>query len=197
MDNYKFDLNSIWRIRNAAGDSLSFGAYEGYISLTLFKKGSSKPDIKVSAPTSYLIRWESILKELTTANPGTRIPFVELKYDRTTNQSTKGITIIFAKDEKNCYSLELQTTRIPPIKFNLRGTGMYSDGTKSMSEEERSLMGLRELIRVMHDELPFARLLSKYGNGSQSNFNKQSSSGGEFKKQSPSADPFTEASDVF
>lgn len=199
MDNYKFDFNRIWVTRNEAGDSLSLSAFNGRISLVLFKKGSGKPDVKVAAPIPFLLRWKSILKELITANPGTKVPFVVMKYDPNTKQSTKDVNIIFAKDEKNCYYIEMQTARVAPVRFNLRGSGMYSDGSNPMTDEGRSLIGLQELTYVLQNEIPLARMLSTYTSGAPSNFKGGNAPkpGNDFKKQAPSSDPFNDTADIF
>ena len=114
MDDLRFNLQNIWSLRNENGDSISLSPFNGRVSLVVFKKGSSKPDVKMPVSTAYSLRWTAIAKELMMATPGIKIPFVQMRYDPQAKQTVKELTIVFAKDEKGCYYLEVQSPKMSP-----------------------------------------------------------------------------------
>lgn len=211
MDDLRFNLQNIWQLRNENGDSISLSPFNGRVSLVIFKKGSSKPDVKMSVPTSYSLRWTAIAKELMMATPGIKIPFVQLRYDPQSKQTVKELTIIFAKDEKGCYYLEVQSPKMSPVKFNIKSSGMYSNGSDPMTDEERSSIGLQEFSYVLKNKMHIAEMLSTFGSrqqqgnfgnkGGNRNFGDRGHGGGngngDFKKSSAPADPFGDVADIF
>lgn len=211
MDDLRFNLQSIWQLRNENGDSVSLSPFNGRVSLVVFKKGSSKPDVKMPVPTSYSLRWTAIVKELMMATPGIKIPFVQMRYDPQAKQTVKELTIVFAKDEKGCYYIEIQSPKMSPVKFNLKAAGMYSNGSDPMTEEERSAIGLQEFNYVLKNKIHIAEMLSTFGSKQQggygnknggnrnfgSNHNNGGNNGGDFKKSSAPADPFGDVADIF
>ena len=140
MDDLRFNLQNIWSLRNENGDSISLSPFNGRVSLVVFKKGSSKPDVKMPVSTAYSLRWTAIAKELMMATPGIKIPFVQMRYDPQAKQTVKELTIVFAKDEKGCYYLEVQSPKMSPVRFNIKSSGMYSNGSDPMTDEERRVV---------------------------------------------------------
>lgn len=211
MDDLRFNLQNIWQLRNENGDSISLSPFNGRVSLVIFKKGSSKPDIKMPVPTSYSLRWTAIAKELMMATPGIKIPFVQMRYDPQAKQTVKDLTIVFAKDEKGCYYLEVQSPKMSPVKFNIKSSGMYSNGSDPMTDEERSSIGLQEFSYVLKNKMHIAEMLSTFGSrqqqgnfgnrGGNRNFGDRGNGGGngngDFKKSSAPADPFGDVADIF
>ena len=211
MDDLRFNLQNIWSLRNENGDSISLSPFNGRVSLVIFKKGSSKPDVKMPVPTSYSLRWTAIAKELMMSTPGIKIPFVQMRYDPQAKQTVKELTIVFAKDEKGCYYLEVQSPKMSPVKFNIKSSGMYSNGSDPMTDEERSSIGLQEFSYVLKNKLHIAEMLSTFGSrqqqggfgnkGGNKNFGDRGNGGGngngDFKKSSAPADPFGDVADIF
>ena len=211
MDDLRFNLQNIWSLRNENGDSISLSPFNGRVSLVVFKKGSSKPDIKMPVSTAYSLRWTAIAKELMMATPGIKIPFVQMRYDPQAKQTVKELTIVFAKDEKGCYYLEVQSPKMSPVRFNIKSSGMYSNGSDPMTDEERSSIGLQEFSYVLKSKIHIAEMLSTFGSrqqqgsfgnkGSNRNFGDRGNGGGngngDFKKSSAPADPFGDVADIF
>ena len=211
MDDLRFNLQNIWSLRNENGDSISLSPFNGRVSLVVFKKGSSKPDVKMPVSTAYSLRWTAIAKELMMATPGIKIPFVQMRYDPQAKQTVKELTIVFAKDEKGCYYLEVQSPKMSPVRFNIKSSGMYSNGSDPMTDEERSSSGLQEFSYVLKSKIHIAEMLSTFGSrqqqgsfgnkGSNRNFGDRGNGGGngngDFKKSSAPADPFGDVADIF
>ena len=211
MDDLRFNLQNIWSLRNENGDSISLSPFNGRVSLVVFKKGSSKPDVKMPVSTAYSLRWTAIAKELMMATPGIKIPFVQMRYDPQAKQTVKELTIVFAKDEKGCYYLEVQSPKMSPVRFNIKSSGMYSNGSDPMTDEERSSIGLQEFSYVLKSKIHIAEMLSTFGSrqqqgsfgnkGGNRNFGDHGNGGGngnvDFKKSSAPADPFGDVADIF
>lgn len=195
MEN-NFDLQRLWSTNNEHGDSLTIGAYAGNISLTVFKKGGNKPEIKLPVGISFSLELKRLAKEINTANPNTRLPFIQMVYDPNVKSYSKGISVIFGKDEKRILSIEVSAPNVAPIKFNLKGKGVFTNGSDPIGEEVRSAYGLQELLFVLDKQVPVAMMLSKYNlpkfpsRTSNSGPNRQHQTSEGYRKQASTSDPF-------
>lgn len=195
MEN-NFDLQKLWGTTNRDGDNLQIGAYAGNASLAVFKKGINKPVVKLSLNLSFIRELKRLAKEATTANPGTRLPFIQLVYDADTKSYKTGINVTFIKDDKRLLSIEVSTPTTAPMTFRMRGRGTFSNGDDSLSEERKSVLGLQEFYDVLDKMIYTAmeltrwnltKLPSRTGNTGP---NKQHLTSEGYRKQSNSADPF-------
>lgn len=200
MEN-NFDLQRLWQTTNEKGDSVSIGAYAGTISLAVFKKGGNKPEIKLNLQISYINQLKSNIKQAITANPGAKIPFVQLVYDPNTKTTGPGVQIIITKTDKKTFALEVSSPTVPVIKFDLKGKGMYSNGSDPMSAEARSRAGLEEILFVLDRQVAIAMMLSKYNlpkfpnRTGNTGPNKQHQTSEGYKKQAATTDPFSGGED--
>ena len=191
-----FDLQRLWSTNNEHGDNLIIGAYAGTVSLTVFKKGGNKPELKLPLGHTFVLELIRLAKEINTANPGTRLPFIQMVFDPNVKSYAKGVSLVFCKDDKRIFSLEVSSPNVSPMKFTLRGKGVFTNGSAPTSEEVRSAYGLRELLTVLDKQIPVAMMLSRYNlpkfptRTGNSGPNKQHQTSEGYRKQASTSDPF-------
>lgn len=160
----EFNTNAIWKITSTTGnETMSLSAFNGASSLVVFRKGteSRKPFVKISLPTAGAITIMEILKELLGAQPGVRLPYVQNQYNSETRSFEQGCSLVFCKDERRCYSIELTNRQITtPIKFIFKIPKTFSTGS-DMTDEQRSQCGVKEFITYLDKMLPVALMLSR------------------------------------
>lgn len=200
MEN-NFDLQKLWGTVNLEGDSFQIGAYAGNASITVFKKGTSKPVIKLNLNLTFIRELRRLAKEIITSSPNTELPFIQLVYDTATKSYNPGITITFCKDEKKIISIKVSAPTVQPMKFRMRNRGMFSNGSDGLSDERRSVLGLQELYDVLDKMIYISMALTRWnlpkfpsrtGNAGP---NKQHQTSEGYRKQSNSADPFTKGNE--
>lgn len=159
-----FDLNNYYRLRNANGDTLSLGAFNGASSFVVWKKDAKgRPAIKIKVSPVFAADIAKKLTELAGPNASEgRIPYVIQKYNPDTKRFEVESSICIVRDDKNIFSIELSASG-SGAKFEIRANQLYSDGSAPISKEARSLNGVKELIIALTKQLPEADLLSTYG----------------------------------
>lgn len=206
MSDSKFNLNAIWRSFSQTGnETLSISIYNGSASFVMFKKGaeSRRPVAKTPLSLSGCIRICDIIDNLENAQPETRMPYVQLNYNRETRQTEQAVSYVFFKDDKRCYGIEVSSKQLStPVKFMLHSPGTFSAGSEPLTDEQRSLLALRELKMVLQIQVPQATLLSRLNldpmagrsGGRGGNY---ANRGGQSGSRDPYANSGSEGRDVF
>jgi hypothetical protein len=208
MDN-KYNLNSLWRaFSQTANETLSFSVYNGTASIVMFKKGSEsrRPVVKMNLSVPALLMMGDILKSLLDAQPGTRLPFVQMSFNKEGRTYEQATSFVFYKDDKRTYGIEISNKFIPtPVKVPLRCSATFSRGAEPLTDEQKSQYAVRELIKLCNEQLPEAMLLSRFnmeqptgnsnGNGGYRNRNGGGNNGGQNRggyqpKPEGSKDPY-------
>lgn len=181
MSDSKFHFNSLWRCFSQTGnETLSLSVYAGNASLVIFKKGtdSKKPAVRMNLPLSGLLKMGDILKSLLDAQPGTRSPYVQMNFDKDTRAYEQATSFVFYKDDKRCYGVEVSNKYIPtPLKFAFKCPSTFSTGSEPLSDETKSVLALRELIKYLVELVPEAMLLSRL-NQDTNNFSRGGNNNG-------------------
>lgn len=191
MDNMQYNFNGIYRLFSVTGnETLSISVYQGAASMVVFKKGteSRRPVVKMSLGDATILKLVDILTNLMDASPETRMPFLQMTFNRETRAYEQTTSFVFFKDERRCYGVEVSNRAIPtPIKFIFKCPSTFSTGSEAMTDEQKSTLGLKEFIRVLDRKLEVATLLSRFnmdplqnkGSNRNGNFNRGGNQGGQ------------------
>lgn len=185
-----FNLSRFYSLRNRDGDQLTFSAFNGESSITVWKKGDQgKPSIKIKIGVYAANRLTKKLKDLLTTTTEARLPMVFNTYNKESNSYEVSSNIVLVKDDKARYYIELSSNGAS-AKFTIVASQAISDGDSAVTLESRSREGVIELITVLDKYVPMADIASSYRepNTKAAGGNNQQS----FKKQSK--DPFNKPS---
>lgn len=164
MDN-KYNLNGIFKLFSRSGEeTLSVSLFQGSASFVMFKKGSDskRPVAKLPLSLPACISISDVLNKLLEAQPDTRIPVVQLLYNKESRTSETIASFVFFKDDRRCYGIEVSGKDLPtPVKFYFRCPSTFSTGSEPMSDEQKSQLGVREFKLVLTEQIPTALLLSR------------------------------------
>lgn len=165
MEN-QYNLNSLYKAYAKGNeDSLTISVFRGSASFVVFKKGSDsrRPAVKVPLSIAACLRISDILTKLMEAAPETRLPFVQMSYNKDARTFEQEATLVFFKDEKKCCGIEVSSKEMQtPIKFFMRSPSTFSTGNEPMTDEQKAQLGLRELKLVLLDQLPVAMMLGRF-----------------------------------
>lgn len=195
-----YNLNGLWQASSTGSqETLSISYYQGNASLVIFAKGggagSKKPLVKIGLPGPAIIKLRSMLKQMLDAQPGTRKTFEQKIYDRDSKQFRLGTGLIFSKDEKRVFTLEVTNKSLQSaITFKLLAGNSFATDGNDLSDEERSKLKLLELIEVLAGDYT-ARLLSRfnmqpYQRSGNNNYQKRSNNGGSVPKEPSSSSSY-------
>lgn len=145
-----YNFNSLWRAFSHTGqETLQLSVFQGNVSMALFRRGteSRRPVAKLGLSVAGLLQMQDILKTLIDSPPDTRMPFSSITFDRETRKYDIASTFVFFKDDKRCYGVEISNKMNPnPVKIMFKCANTFSTGSESMTEEQKSLFGIRELL---------------------------------------------------
>lgn len=179
-----YNLNGLWQTSSAGSqETLSISYYQGNASLVIFARGGGtgtrKPLVKIGLPIPAVLKLRSILKQLLDAQPGTRKTFEQQIYDKDSKQFRLGTGLVFSKDEKRIFTLEVTNKSLQSaITFKLLSSNSFATDGNTLTDEERSKLKVLELLEVLAGDY-VARLLSRYGmqsfqrSGSNNNYQKR------------------------
>lgn len=178
-----FNLRNRWSLRNKTA-SLTITAYQGVASLCMFRTGGDSgkgPAAKLILGGAVRLRLIDTLSRLLKADPGTRLPFTQLDFDKNAGAGnsawSNGTSWTFYKDENRVCHVEVQNRIVTePEVFTFKSTASISDGPTPSTEEVRSTWAVKELIAFLQYELVTMTLLSTYG--VENTFPNRSSGGG-------------------
>lgn len=166
MAENQYNFNSLWRAFSQTGnETLQISVYQGAASFVMFRRGteSKRPVVKMGISLAAIIKLVELLKSLMDAPPDTRSPFVQLQFNKESRVYEQATNFVFFKDEKRCYGLEVSNKLNPnPVKIMFKSPSTFSTGSESMNDEQKSLLGLKELIFLLEKQLPQAVLLSRF-----------------------------------
>lgn len=202
-----YNLNGLWQASSTGSqETLSISYYQGNASLVIFAKGggagSKKPLVKIGLPGPAIIKLRSMLKQMLDAQPGTRKTFEQKIYDRDSKQFRLGTGLIFSKDEKRVFTLEVTNKSLQSaITFKLLAGNSFATDGNDLSDEERSKLKLLELIEILAGDYT-ARLLSRfnmqpYQRSGNSNYQKRSNNGGSVPKEPSSSSSYDDEFNAF
>lgn len=202
-----YNLNGLWQASSTGSqETLSISYYQGNASLVIFTKGggagSKKPLVKIGLPAPAIIKLRSMLKQMLDAQPGTRKTFEQKIYDRDSKQFRLGTGLIFSKDEKRVFTLEVTNKSLQSaITFKLLAGNSFATDGNDLSDEERSKLKLLELIEILAGDYT-ARLLSRfnmqpYQRSGNSNYQKRSNNGGSVPKEPSSSSSYDDEFNAF
>lgn len=202
-----YNLNGLWQASSTGSqETLSISYYQGNASLVIFAKGggagSKKPLVKIGLPAPAIIKLRSMLKQMLDAQPGTRKTFEQKIYDRDSKQFRLGTGLIFSKDEKRVFTLEVTNKSLQSaITFKLLAGNSFATDGNDLSDEERSKLKLLELIEILAGDYT-ARLLSRfnmqpYQRSGNSNYQKRSNNGGSVPKEPSSSSSYDDEFNAF
>lgn len=194
-----YNLNAIYRLSSKGNeDALMVSIFRGMASFVMFKKGDKRPAVKVPISLAACIRIADYLDKLKDAQPETRLPFVHQSYNRDSRTFEQEAALIFFKDERKCCGIELSSkTLTEPVRVYFKCPSTFSAGNEQMSDEQKSLLGMREFKMILLQQIPMASLLSRFnmpsapsGGGFQRNGGGQG--GGNFQRSNGggSRDPY-------
>lgn len=162
-----FNLNQLWRQYSLTGnETLQVAAFNGTISLVMFRKGSEnrKPAVKFTLSRCAQLDLVELLKKLQTDPPSSRIPLVQQRFNKDSRTYEIDTQFVFVKDEHRCYSIEVSNKYMPtPVKFPIKASATYSLGSEPLSDERRSATAMKELIELFESVTREAALLSRFG----------------------------------
>lgn len=163
----KYNLNALWKaFSTTSNETLTLSVFQGRASLVMFKKGteSRRPIVKFNLSLAACLKMVDIMKSLIDAQPETRVPFVQMSYNNESRSYEQATSFVFYKDDKRCYGIEIANKFLTtPVKILFKIPNTFTFSGDSMSEEQKSLLGVREFIVVLQDQIPQALLLSRYG----------------------------------
>ena len=166
MADMTYNFNGLWKAFSSTGnETLSLSVYQGAASLVMFRRGtdSKRPVAKMSLGGAAVIKLKDILKSLMDAQPDTRAPFVQLIFNKESRNYEQATNFVFFKDDKRCFGVEVSNKLNPtPVKIMFKCANTFSTGAESMTDEQKSILALRELIQILEVEIPQAMLLSRF-----------------------------------
>ena len=169
----EFNGNGLWHCYSQTGnETIQISVYQGLASLVMFRKGSEnrKPAAKMILHTSACIKLADMLKALLDAQPGTRMPFVQMSFNKEARNYETHTSFVFTKDEHRCYTLEVTNKMLTtPVKFPLRCPSTFTSGSEPLTDEQKSVLEVRALIRLLSSIIDTAVMVSRLGmtNGRQ------------------------------
>ena len=97
------------------------------------------------------------------AQPETRQPYIHQSYNRDSRTFEQEAALIFFKDDRKCFGIELTSkTLTEPVRVYFKCPSTFSSGNEQMSDEQKSLLGVREFKLVLLQQIPAATLLSRF-----------------------------------
>lgn len=185
----KFNLNALWKAYSTtSNETITISAYQGLVSLVMFKKGteSRRPVVKMNLSLAACEKICDILHSLMDAQPESRAPFVQMSFNNESRSYEQATTFVFYKDDKRCYGIEITNKYLTtPVKIPFRIPNTFSTGGESLSDEQKSVYAVREFITVLKQQVPQALLLSRLnmempgrGNNNRRNGNNNGNGGG-------------------
>lgn len=164
--NNSYNLNRLWNAFSVNGnETLSLSVFQSNASIVMFKKGtdSRRPVVKMNLSLAACIKITDILRTLLDAQPETRMPFVQMRFNRDTRSYEQETSFVFYKDEKKCYGIEISSKLLPtPVKVQFKCPNTFSTGSETMTDEQKSVLGVREFIMILSNIIPQAMMLSRW-----------------------------------
>lgn len=161
-----YNLNRLWSSFSVNGnETLSLSVFQSNASVVMFKKGSDsrRPVVKMNLSLAACIKIADILRSLLDSQPETRMPFVQMRFNRDTRSYEQETSFVFFKDEKKCYGIEISSKLLPaPAKIMFKCSSTFSTGSETMTDEQKSVLGVREFIMILTNQIPTAMLLSRW-----------------------------------
>lgn len=165
MADMQYNFNGLWKGYSQTGnETLSISVYMGNASITMFRKGSDsrQPVVKMNLSMAAIIKLNDIIKQLIDAQPDTRSPFVQMTFNKESRNYEQATNFVFFKDERRCFGVEISNKLNPtPVKIMFKCASTFSTGAESLTEEQKSLLGIREFLKTL-ELLPITLLLSKF-----------------------------------
>lgn len=187
--------NGLRVYRSESGQSkLSFGAFRGNCSMTIFKgqPGSGTRPVYISVNPELKFMLTEVLSEIIKAAPNARMPILVKEYDK--NATPPGYklktTINIGKSDNGVVYIEITGEDNAPEKFPLRGTKVLELSSGDNGDQARSKRQASELLRFMLNEWSTAAIVSRTAGDTSDN----RSSDNKYAKR-PSAPEPTAASD--
>lgn len=191
-----YNFNALWKAYSQTGnETLQLSVYQGTASLVMFRKGSEsrRPVVKMSLGLSSIIKLADILKILLDAQPDTRAPFVQMNFNKETRTHEPATNFVFFKDDKRCYGVEISNKLNPvPVKIMFKCPNTFSTGSEAMTDEQKSVLGVRELITWL-ENMVTALFLSRWNVESMNQKPKPNGQNGGYQRRSGSQDPYSGA----
>ena len=165
MDN-KFNLNGLWKFFSQTGnENVSISVYNGVASLVIFRKNTEnrRPAVKMNMSLAMCLKIADLLKTLLDAQPDTRCPFIKMQFNKEARNYEQATSFVFFKDDKRCYGIEVTNRQITtPIRIMLKSASTFTTGNEPMTDEQKSVLAVRELITILTQQIPMALLLSRF-----------------------------------
>lgn len=163
-DNLKYFISRQWSSTSKDGDSLLFGFFNGTASFSIFRKGEHKPTLNFKVDVGTALALVKHLEQATAADPSAtfRKALVRPRYNRDTKQWAADVTLTVVR-EANMYSLELSGHGVSMI-FPIRSQSVLSYGDAAMTKEQRSALGVQELVTILKQGTVVGSMLSTYNN---------------------------------
>lgn len=195
-----FNCNSLYKCFSmTSNETFQVSVYNAAASMSIFRKNSEnrQPIIKVALSPEACLKIVDVLKSLIEAQPETRMPFIQMVFNKEARNYEQFSTFVFFKDEKKCYGIEVTSRQYTaPIKFVLKAPNTFTIGSEPMSEDKKSLLALRSLIKVFEYDVPLARNLTRFNMKSPTAGRAQPTRRGTYSGQAPapsaaSNDPYS------
>lgn len=195
-----YNCNSLFKCFSlTSNETFQLSVYNASASMSIFRKNSEtrQPIIKVALSPEAILKIVDILKALIDSQPETRIPFIQMVFNKESRTYEQYSTFVFAKDEKKCYTIEVTSRQYTtPIKFVLKSPNTFTIGSEPLSDDKKSLLALRSLIQALEFDIPLARNLTRFNMKSPTAGRAQPTRRGTYSGQAPapsatSNDPYS------
>lgn len=172
-----FNMSSLYSIKSESkGETMSFGAYNGSKTLSIFRTNGQKGSNVQINNELYTILCDMVQEALKGA-PNAAFPIRRYKFDPQTKKKVLDLVLTVGKDGNGIYYLEFKDGDNAPLKFPFLGSkyieaGADGDGDRSF----RAFKGFHIfLIREWTGAAFFTRNnLQKFGQGNQNRGNSSS-----------------------
>lgn len=158
----KYNFSNFFTLRgpNKNGSSVQLNVFNGALSFTVWTKAQNKPFTSVPLTLGFTEMFIKLLERAAQFNPGESVGITMAKYNPETRNSDPQGVVTIRKDEQNVYWLEFSVfgANCPPESFMLTVPRSLDFTDKSMTQAERSELGLQSFHRFVTDVLPEVRV---------------------------------------
>lgn len=169
-----FNMSSLFSLKSESkGETLSFGAYNGSKTLSVFRSNGQKGSNLQVNNELYTILCDMVTEALKGA-PNAAFPIRRFKFDMQTKKKVLDLVITVGKDGNGIYYIEFKDADNAPLKFPFLGSkyieaGADGDGDRSF----RAFKGFQIFLVREWPNAPFftRNNMQKFGQGGNSRGN--------------------------